>query len=108
MTDFEREDMELEFIMGDKFQDLSKVKAPEKKAADKPAEKPMDAEWHPVKRKNNLADCAKSTLAFGCLGLLVWYWEISGLMDMTVALPSMLACAGLAGLGIGKAFGGQK
>ena len=108
MTDFEREDMELKSIMGEKFQDMSEAKqAPiqPKKTAEKPTQKPMEAEWHPVKPKNNLAECAKTTLVCGCLGLLFWYWEISGLMDMSVALPSMLVCAGVAGLGIGKAFG---
>ena len=115
MSDFEREDMELQAIMGDKFQDMSEAKqvsTQPKKAAEKPTqkpteEKPVDAEWHPVKSRNNLKDCAKSTLIFGGLACLLWYWEISGLMDMSVALPSMLACAGLAGMGIGKAFGGK-
>ena len=110
MSDFEREDMELKFIMGDKFQDMSEAKqvpTQPKKTADKPAEKPVDAEWHPVKPKNNLAECAKSTLLYGGLNGLILYWQVQGLMDDSIALPCMLVCALLAGIGIGKAIGGK-
>ncbi len=117
MSDFEREDLELQNMMGEKFEDMSNAqyepkavpKCPEANVARKPS-KAADAEWHPVKERNwmdDLTDCAKSTLIFGGLSLLVWYWEISGLMDMSVALPSMIACAALAGIGIGKALGGK-
>lgn len=113
MTDFEREDMELQFVMGDKFQDMSEAKQePTKpaKAAEKPSRKPAEAEWHPIKERNwmdDLTDCAKTTTIYGGLSLLVWYWEIAGLMDESIALPCMLVCAVLAGLGIGKVYGGK-
>ena len=77
----------------------------------KTAEKPMDAQWMPTKQRtwmDDLKDCTKSTLIFGGLNVLIWYWEIAGLMDESIALPSMLACAALAGLGIGKAIGGKR
>ncbi len=113
MTDFEREDMELQFVMGSKFIDETKPMTEAKHEPAAKEEKPKkakDAEWHPVKERNwmdDLTDCAKSTLIFGGLSLLVWYWEISGLMDESIALPCMLVCAALAGLGIGKALGGK-
>lgn len=110
MSDYEREDLELQNMMGEKFEDMSKAKYEPKAEEKMPTKKAKDAEWHPVKERNwmdDLTDCAKSTLIFGGLSLLVWYWEISGLMDMSVALPSMIACAALAGIGIGKAFGGK-
>ena len=130
MTDFEREDLELKSIMGDKFQDVSEATYEERmdkarKSYDKvckrydeeiknvPHEtegriKARDAEWHPIKERNwkdDLKDSAKSTALFGGLNLLIWYWEIAGLMDESVALPCMLVCALLAGLGIGKVVG---
>ena len=113
MSEFEREDKELQAMMGDKFQDMSEATydpAPTKKTAEKSTQKPTKEEWHPTKERNwmdDLTDCAKSTAIFGGLSMLVWYWEISGLMDMSVALPSMLVCAALAGLGIGKVLGGK-
>ena len=115
MTDFEREDMELKAIMGGKFVDetapISEAKAKpttHKKTAENPTKKPMDEEWHPVKPKNNLAECAKSTLIYGGLNALILYWQINGLMADSIALPCMLVCAALAGWSIGKAFGGAK
>jgi hypothetical protein len=117
MSDYEREDMELAEMMGDKFIDetVPLAEMPEKEQVvtempktKKTAEKSVDAQWEPVKKRtfmDDLTDCMKSTLLFGGLNLLIWYWEISGLMDESVALPSMLVCAALAGLGIGKVLG---
>lgn len=113
MSDFEREDLELQNMMGEKFEDMSNAQyepTKPKKTAEKSTQKAAEAEWHPTKERNwmdDLTDCAKSTAIFGGLSMLLWYWEISGLMDMSVALPSMLVCAALAGLGIGKVLGGK-
>lgn len=124
MTDFEREDKELAEMMGDMFIDETAPmpEMPEStkqasnathtaKAAQKPTNDPTKVfqdctEWQPVKERNwmdNLKDCVKSTAIFGGLNLLFWYWQIAGLMDESVALPSMLVCAALAGFGVGKA-----
>lgn len=109
MSEFEREDAELAAMMGDQFIDETiPVAEKPKKCENTRASKCVGAEWHPTKEHNwmdDLTDCAKSTLIYGGLSLLVWYWEISGLMDISVALPSMLVCFGLAGVGIGKALG---
>lgn len=114
MTDFEREDMELAAMMGDKFVDqtvpLSEMPKIEQQTTDIPKpkkmdENPTDAQWMPTKQRtfmDDLADCAKTTMLFGCLNVLIWYWETAGLMDESIALPSMLVCAALAGFGVGK------
>lgn len=124
MTDFEREDMELAAMLGDQFivETAPMPEMPEftkqasnttntAKAEQKPTNDPTKvfqdcAEWQPVKERNwmdNLKDCVKSTAIFGGLNMLIWYWQIAGLMDETIALPSMLVCAALAGFGVGKA-----
>lgn len=128
MTDFEREDLELAEVMGGKFQDITKepetvtfaqVSIPttnERKSAQKPAEKAakiaMDAGWEPFKRTRNWMDnlkgCAKSTVIFGGLNLLIFYWQVKGLMAYSIALPCMLTCSFLAGVGIGRAWRGSK
>ena len=123
MTDFEREDMELQSVMGGKFVDVTTQISNSKPVMDKlnetaqnPVTKPdtqkpvlkTESEWQPVKPKNNLAECAKSTLIYGGLNALILYWQIEGLMADSIALPCMLVCAALAGWSIGKAFGGEK
>lgn len=49
-----------------------------------------------------LLACAKSVILFGGLNCLIFYWAQAGLMDSSVAVPSMCACAALAGWGVGK------
>lgn len=112
MSDFEREDMELKAIMGEKFQDMSEAKqAPttQKKAAQKPAQKPtevksVDAECHPVKPRNfmdSLMECVKWAVTFGGLNMLIFYWQQAGLMADSIAVPCMWVCCALAGYGVG-------
>ena len=122
MTDFEREDLELKALMGDKFVDETiplaempkeKKKAanttPAKKAAQKPVQKPAeeeskDAEWHPVKPRNwmdGLKECAKWALTFGGLNMLIFYWQQAGLMAESISIPCMWVCCALAGYGVG-------
>lgn len=108
MSDYEKEDMELAAMMGDRFVDETVPTSEVKKPAPQRDAESADAEWHPTKqrsRMDDLADCAKTTLLFGGLNVLIWYWEIAGLMDESIALPSMLVCAVLAGVGVGKALG---
>lgn len=54
---------------------------------------------------DKLKECAKTSLAFGGLNLLLFYWEHIGLMAESIAVPSMCVCAALFGLGIGKVIG---
>lgn len=80
------------------------------KAAQNPARKPvkescMDAEYQPVKSSynwlDNLKDCVKWAALFGGLCMLFFYWQQTGQMASSAAVPSMCVCCGLAGLGVG-------
>ena len=94
MTDFEREDMELKSIMGDRFQDGTQApkKAEPKKAskdtttAKKPKlgipEEAMDAIWSPFNAEpaftQKLMNCATRAIPYSGLCLLFFYWQESG------------------------------
>lgn len=106
----------LKAIMGSRFQDATNEPAPVKPAAPvapEPVKKakhvvPADtAGWEPVKSEPNFMDklmaCAKWSLIFGALCSLFFYWQLTGHMDATAAVPSMLACALLLGWNVGKA-----
>lgn len=71
-----------------------------------------DAEWETVPAVNettvNLLGCVKHAVLFGGLTLLLYFWQQSGLMDASVAVPSMLVCSTLAGWGVGKNYKGGK
>ena len=123
MSDFEREDLELQFVMGEKFVDetkpTSEAKAKEtfKKACEKYDEaikkmpddikegiKARNAEWHPTKEHtwmDSLTECAKWVMTFGGLNFLIFYWQLNGLMAESIAVPSMWVCCALAGFGVG-------
>ena len=110
----------LQAIMGGRFHDMTRDPAPAKKAEPAPAkaaeateEKPARkshtvpaADWEPVEHDptqlERLAACAKSSLLFGGLCFLFFCWQQSGLMDPAAAVPSMLTCALLGGVKIGK------
>ena len=116
MTDFEREDLELKSLMGSKFIDatepMTEAKAVEvkkktskksEKTSDK-LEKTPDAEWHPTKERtwvDSLKECVKWAVTFGGLNSLIFYWQIAGLMDESIAVPCMWVCCALAGYGVG-------
>lgn len=113
MSNYEREDQELAAMMGDKFIDetvpLAEMPKETKKTthtrAEKAAENPMDAQQHPTKQRtfmDDLKDCMKSSLIFGGLNILIWYWETAGLMAESIARPSSWVCVALFGIGIGK------
>lgn len=83
------------------------------KTVQKPKDKPAnenktveDAKWEPVKPApnwlDNLKACAKWTAGFGGLCLLLFYWQQTGQMEPSAAVPSMCVCTALAGFGIGK------
>lgn len=75
------------------------------KAAQKGKEEPVEHQWEPVKVNtwmDNLKSCAIWAFGFGCLTVLVFSWQQKGLMDASVAVPSMLTFAALGGWGVGK------
>lgn len=89
-----------------KNREARKNQTTEEKAEHKPTHSFEDGKWEPVKPKPNWMDklksCAMLTAPFSALTLLVFYWNEAGLMDSSIAVPSMIFCACLAGLGIGR------
>lgn len=78
----------------------------QEKAAQRSEEKALDATWHPVKGEptyiERLQACAKWCALFGGLSVLLFYWQQTGQMEASAAVPSMCVCTLLAGIGIGK------
>lgn len=103
----------LKAVMGAKFHDATKDPAPVKKAEPAPVKAPErrtdrhgPAKWAPAKPDPNWLDrlkaAAKWAATFGGLGVLFFYWQQTGLMDPAAAMPSMIVCALLTGLSIGR------
>lgn len=84
----------------------SKEPTKEKKTAQKPTSKPMDAEYEPVKNwyDEKVVNCVKWFLIFAGLEYLVFYWMQTGQMQESAAMPSMIVCALLAGISVGKSW----
>ena len=76
----------------------------EKKPAQKPTSKPMDAEYEPVKTwyDEKTVNLVKWVVLFIGLEYLVFYWMQTGQMQESAAMPSMIVCAMLAGISVGK------
>lgn len=76
----------------------------EKKTEQKPTEKPMDAEYQPVKTwyDEKAVNLVKWVAIFMGLEYLFFYWQQTGQMQPTAAMPSMIVCALLAGVSVGK------
>ena len=82
----------------------SKLHGEEKKMAQKPTREPEDAEYEPVKTWYDLkvVNFVKWPLLFIGLEYLIFYWQQTGQMQESAAMPSMLVCALLAGISVGK------
>ena len=78
--------------------------AKEKKMAHKPASEPVDAEYEPVKTwyDKKTVNMVKWAAVFIGLEYLVFYWQQTGQMQESAAMPSILVCALLAGISVGK------
>ena len=76
----------------------------EKKTEQKPTDKPMDAEYEPVKTwyDEKTVNMVKWVVVFMGLEYLFFYWQQTGQMQSTAAMPSMIVCALLAGISVGK------
>lgn len=83
---------------------VNKDPAKEKKTAQKLTEKPMDAEYEPVKTwyDEKTVNMVKWVVVFMALEYLFFYWQQTGQMKSTAAMPSMIVCALLAGISVGK------
>lgn len=76
----------------------------EKKTAQKSSDKPMDAEYEPVKTwyDAKTVNMVKWVVVFMGLEYLFFYWQQTGQMQESAAMPSMIVCALLAGISVGK------
>lgn len=76
----------------------------ENKTAQKPTSEPVDAEYEPIKTwyDEKAVNLVKWVLFFISLEYLFFYWQQTGKMDESAAMPSMLVCALLAGISVGK------
>ena len=125
MTDFEREDMELKAIMGDKFQDgteAPKKAEPKKVSKDIPTikkvcpgvdDEAVNAIWSPFNAEpsfsQKLTNCAKWASLYSALYLLFYYWQCTGQMQPSASGLSMTVCAVMVGWSFGKyAFRGER
>ena len=82
----------------------SKLHGEEKKTDHRPTSDPVDAEYEQVKTwyDGKAANLVKWALLFICLEYLFFYWQQTGQMQESAAMPSMLVCALLAGISVGK------
>ena len=83
---------------------VNKEPTKEKKTAQKPTEKPMDAEYEPVKTwyDEKTVNMVKWVVVFMGLEYMFFYWQQTGQMESSAAMPSMIVCALLAGISVGK------
>ena len=116
INDLDVTDAGLKGIFGDRFHDTTEPAmarpkkvytntTPARKSSEKPKDKPVEAEWHPVRERtwmDNLKNSAKWACLFGGLSCLVFYWQQAGLMASSIAVPTMCVCTALAGWGVGK------
>lgn len=126
MTDFEREDMELESIMGGRFIDYTK------EHTEKPLEKPVEApgqekkcepvknvptkgkfaesQWEPEKPEPNWLDrlrtTAKSTALYAIVSVVLFWWQQTGRIDYDTAWYALLLCVGMVFFSVGRVWNG--
>lgn len=105
-------DEELMSMPGLKVSDITKDVSNQRKPKNdvRPVNKakkqePQKMAYEPVVNENDwmikLKSCTKWSLIFGGLELLLFYWQQTGQMLPSAAVPSMIVCALLAGLKIG-------
>lgn len=82
----------------------SKLHVEEKKMTQKTTSEPVDAEYEPVKTwyDKKAVNMVKWAAVFILLEYIVFYWQQTGQMQESAAMPSMLVCALLAGISVGK------
>lgn len=122
MTDFEREDMELESIMGGRFIDYTKERI--EKPVEKPVvasecekkcepeknvpakEKSVESLWEPEKPAPNWMDrlrtTAKSTAIYAIVSVVLFWWQQTGRIDYATAWYALLVCVGMVFFAVGK------
>ena len=83
---------------------VNKEPVKEKKTAQNTTSKPMDAEYQPIKTwyDPKTVNLVKWVAIFIGLEYLVFYWQQTGQMQDSAAMPCMIVCALLAGISVGK------
>lgn len=91
-------------VKAEKKQTAKEEPIKEKKTAQKLTDKPVDAEYEPVKTwyDEKTVNMVKWVVVFMGLEYLFFYWQQTGQMQSTAAVPSMIVCALLAGISVGK------
>ena len=89
---------------------FNKEPVKEKKTNQKPTSKPVDAEYEPVKTwyDEKTVNMVKWVVIFMGLEYLFFYWQQTGQMQESAAMPSMIVCALLAGISVGKNWKGKR
>ena len=108
-------DAGLKAVMGSRFHDGTENAQSERKEyktakvekePQKAKDKPIEAQWQPVKPDPNWQDKLKNAVkwgfTFGCISCLVFYWQSAGLMAESIAVPTIAVCTALGGWGVGK------
>lgn len=82
----------------------SKEPVEKKRTAQRPTNKYMDAEYEPVRTwyDPKTVNLVKWAVIFIGLEYLVFYWQQTGQMQRSASIPSMIVCALLAGISVGK------
>lgn len=82
----------------------SKLHVEEKKTAHKETSELVDAEYEPVKTwyDEKTVNLVKWVVIFIFIEYLFFYWQQTGQMQESAAMPSMIVCALLAGISVGK------
>lgn len=82
----------------------SKLHGEEKKVAHRQTSEPVDAEYETAKTWYDwkVVNFVKWPLLFIGLEYIIFYWQQTGQMQPSAAMPSMIVCALLAGVSIGK------
>ena len=108
-------DEDLKEIMGDRYDDgetPTEMPVMEcKKAAPQPAPKKCEAvqeQYIPFHKERSLMDrlrsCAEWIGICGGISMLMWWFEVNGLMAMEAAYPCILACGIIGAFGAGMNF----
>ena len=108
-------DEDLKEIMGDRYDDGETPTEMPVMECKKAAPRPVPQKCEPVanyvpypKAERGLMDRLKSCATWGCtcgaISMLMWWFEVNGLMAMEAAYPCILGCAIIGAFGVGMNF----
>ena len=109
-------DEDLKEIMGDRYDDGETPTEMPVMECEKEAQKPVpqkredvDAQYAPLPKAergfmDRLRSCAAWSGICGAIAMLMWWFEVNGLMAMEAAYPCILACGIIGAFGVGINF----